>query len=242
MKKILLVLFFAFIASNLSYSQNNIFSFFEYDIKDGMRDQFINGYAKDLEWHKSQGDDWSWVGWFVVNGKRRDRFIDATPDHNWSDFDNWKINAKENSRLNKINWVPYVENSSGSYKMILEEASRYDKNWYKSKFLQVYYIEIVPGIEEAFEIRLEKTKSFLKKKLKNNSFVWMKTISGGNVNEYCLYVALNKIEELSFCDNLFEDSPFLQNNLEGLYRESVKKILSELWSYSESLSLFSDKE
>jgi len=74
-------------------AQQNVFAFFEYDLKDGMADRFIEGYAKDLEWHASQEDDWSWAGWFVTTGERRGRFIDATPNHVWRDFDQWKVNS-----------------------------------------------------------------------------------------------------------------------------------------------------
>jgi hypothetical protein len=223
------------------YAQNNVYAFFEYDIIDGMEDKFINGYEKDLRWHKSQGDDWSWPGWFVLNGNRRGRFIDAAPDHKWSDFDNWKINASENSRHNKIHWLPYVENPSGSYRIILDEFSRYKKDWFQNKFLQVYHIEIKNGQEEIFKRFLENYKSLLQSNLKENSFVWMRTISGGNIHEYYLFISFNKIEELELCETIFDFSDS-QNEFRGNYNNSVFRNTSELWRYSERLSLIQSND
>lgn len=240
MKLIFVLIFFFFSFSIKCYSQN-IFAFFEYDIKNGMTDQFVNGYKADLEWQKSKGDDWSWVGWFVSNGDRRGRFIDATPNHNWTDFDQWKINGTENARYNKIHWTPYVENPSGSYKKILTDFSFYQDDWLKSKYLQVYYIEIKNGDEENFKNFLSSYKPFLQNQLNNNSFVWMKTISGGSTSEYSLFITLSKMEDFSLYENLFDFSDSTKE-LQENYRASVDKNKSELWSYSELLSLFSDEK
>lgn len=81
MIRIFLLLLIGFFNLSAVQAQSNVFAFFEYDINKRSTNQFINGYAKDLEWHQSQNDDWSWIGWFVINGERRGRFIDTTPDH-----------------------------------------------------------------------------------------------------------------------------------------------------------------
>ena len=238
-KNLLLVVF---LLNHLtSFAQDNVIAFYEYDIKSGMTDQFINGYEKDLEWHQSQADDWSWVGWFVMNGNRRTRFIDATPNHSWRDFDNWKVNNAENSRHNKIHWVPYVENLSGSYKILLDEFSDYQNNWYTRKFLQTYQIKIKNGKANEFKLFLSEFKEFLQKKLSNISFIWMKTISGGEVNEYQLFIALNKIEDFKQLEDLFE-IPSNEKEMLLNYTNSMLLNVSELWIYSEKLSLINEKK
>lgn len=236
MKMRILLLSFGLAISSATYAQNNIFAFFEYDLKDGHRDQFINGYAKDLSWHQSQGDDWTWVGWFVTNGPRRGRFIDATPNHNWSDFDRWKVDAAENARNNDIHWAPYVDNASGSYKKVLTDYSNSAGNWFVSPNVQVYSIEIKPGKELFFEDFLKDFSPLLKEQLRELPFVWMKTISGAKTNEYLLYVGMDKIEQLAACEYLFHFS-VSQKELARKYNECVARQSSELWSYSQKLSL-----
>jgi hypothetical protein len=215
-----------------AHAQNNITAFYEYQIKNGMRSQFINGYAQDLEWHKSQGDDWAWIGWFVANGERRGRFIDATPNHDWADFDNWKVDAAENSRKNKIHWAPYVKNSSGSYKKLLGEFSLNPKNWFNSKYLQVYHFELKPGTEAVFWDFLKAFKSTLSEKTKGNPAVWMKTVSGGKLSYY-LFIGLDKIAGLEVCTDLFI---FQNTKMRESFSQAVKKIKSELWRRSDNLS------
>lgn len=226
---------------NHAFSQirQNVFAFFEYDIKNGMNDQFMNGYERDLEWHESQEDNWSWIGWFVINGNRRGRFIDATPYHSWSDFDNWKVNASENARLNKIHWLPYVENLSGSYRIILEQESEYKQDWMKKKYLQVYQIDVKVGRGDDFKTFISNYKETLKAMLGELSFIWMKTISGGGVNEYHLLVGLDKIEELEHCEKLF-NFPKSQADLLEDFGNSVNAITTELWIFSDRLSLISN--
>ncbi|MEN7547604.1 hypothetical protein AAG747_06785 [Rapidithrix thailandica] len=222
---------------HLNYAQESVFSFFEYKLKEGMREQFINGYEKDLEWHQSQKDDWAWVGWFVINGERRGRFIDATPDHQWSDFDRWKVNGAENARHNNIHWTPYVEKPSGSYKSLLKEYSHYQQDWYKKPYLQVYHLEIKHGQGATFRTFLRDYKAQLQTQLKEVSFIWMKTVSGGTTHAYQLFVSLNKLEELRWCENLFGFSE-TTTKLAQEYSQSVKSNTSELWKYSARLSAY----
>ncbi|MBC9795041.1 hypothetical protein [Sinomicrobium weinanense] len=234
MKKSVILIGMILLCYVRTYSQNNVFAFFEYDIRSGMEDPFINGYAKDLEWHQLQGDDWSWIGWFVMNGNRRGRFIDATPAHAWKDFDHWKVDAAENARYNKIHWQSYVVNPSGSYREILEEFSTFGKNWYRNRYLQVYYVQVRHGRERTFTRFLAGIKPLLEKRLQGRPFVWMKTISGGSPDTYLLFVALDKIEDLKSCDGLLERYPPADKE-EG-YGEMIKKVTSELWSYNKKLS------
>ncbi|MGS2765082.1 hypothetical protein [Sinomicrobium sp. M5D2P9] len=223
-----------------SYGQNKVFAFFEYDIRADKKEAFVNGYARDLEWQKTQGDDWSWVGWFILNGDRRGRFVDATPNHTWNDFDNWKVDGAENSRLNQIHWLPYVENPSGSYKEIMDSYSNYNPDWYKSKYLQVYYI-YTPGVSgEKMSQYLTRMTPWLNEKLAGRPFVWMKTVSGGNPGIYILFVGLDKIEDLKLCDAIFQGE-VSANQLKG-YESVAGNIESELWMYDSGLSLFPDPE
>ena len=171
-----------------------------------------------------------------MNGNRRTRFIDATPNHRWVDFDNWKVNGAENSRHNKIHWAPYVENLSGSYKIQLNEFSKYDEHWIKSKFLQTYHIEVKNSKGDEFRNFLTGYKEILQDKLKGISFVWMKTISGGSESEYQLFIGLNQMEDFKLLEDIFNFSNF-ESGLVQAYDDSVTSSTSELWQYSERLSL-----
>jgi hypothetical protein len=144
------------------------------------------------------------------------------------------VNGAENVRYNKIHWILYIENPSGSYKILLNEFSSYNKEWWKSKFLQVYKIKVKTDKENNFRNFLEKYESVLKKVLNDNSFVWMRTISGGSVSEYCLFIGLNNISDYKLFENLFDFS----NSDDDLIKDySVEMNESELWGFNKELSM-----
>ncbi|HZY81006.1 MAG TPA: hypothetical protein VFE50_15895 [Cyclobacteriaceae bacterium] len=241
MKSFVFVMFWA-CAITWGYAQTTarVYAFYEYVLKNGMEDEFLAGYQRDLEWHKSKGDDWAWVGWFVMNGERRGRFIDATPDHKWSDFDSWKVNGAENARFNKIHWTPYVEFSSGSYQVLLDEFSSFGREWYKSKYLQVFTFELLPGRETVFSDYLREFKLLAKLHAGAIQAVWMRTASGGGVEEYHLLICMDSIASMDVCIDLFRQENW-PKTMKANYIAAVAASSSEFWSYRETLSLYPDK-
>lgn len=223
----------------ISIKKDTVFAFFEYKIKDGigMKDAFDSGYGRDLEWHRSQDDDWSWIGWYVSNGERRDRFIDATPDHQWSDFDQWKVNGALNSKLNKVHWLPYVENPEGSYGIVLSKYSNSKKDWFKSNSLQVHHIKVSIPKEKMFLEFLTSYKTYLESYLNDTAFIWMKTVSGGGTQDYQLLVCIDKIAQMEKVSNIFNVEE-LPEKVWKLYAETVVSNVSEMWRYMPSMSLY----
>lgn len=226
-------------AQDLAADKDTVFAFFNYKLKNdvGIEDAFNAGYERDLEWHKSQNDKWTWLGWYVTNGPRRGWFIDATPNHTWNDFDNWNVNASENGRLNKIHWLPYVESSDGSYEIALTNHSKYVKDWFKSPYLQVYHISIDIQKEILFNEFLFGFTAFLKTKIPYSNFLWMKNASGGSTSGYTLFVSVNKLQELGNIRLIF-DAKEMPHDVWLKYSQTVIKNESELWRYQPKLSLY----
>ena len=219
--------------------KGKVFAFYDYQIKNGlgMREAFDAGYGRDLEWHRAQGDQWAWIGWYVINGERRDWFIDASPDHQWSDFDSWNISGAENSRLNKIHWTPYVEDAQGSYRTVLSEFSNEREDWYRSKFLQVHHLEVSPLQEKDFLAFLKNFRPFLESLLGETAFVWMKTDSGGAAHGYLLLIAVDQLVQMERVSGIF-DPKLLPDKLWDQYSGTVARNVSEMWRYVPSLSLY----
>ena len=220
-----------------------VFSFFEYNIKDetGIKDAFNTGYEIDLEWHKSQGDNWAWIGWYVTNGERRGRFIDATPNHLWSDFDNWNVNEVLNGKMNKIHWASYVEEPSGSYRIVLSEYSSSKEDWYTSKSLQVHKLEISVSKEKVFNEFLKSYKTYLESYLKDIQFIWMKTVSGGGNQEYQLFICIDKMDQMEMANKIFSADQ-MPESLWEQYSEAVISNDSEMWKYMPKLSLYPENK
>lgn len=241
MKIKLLLLFFivSFSGIDCLAQENNVFAFYEYKIKEGKTDHFTEGYKRDLEWHAEKQDPWSWAGWFVMNGDRRGYFIDATPNHQWEDFDHWPIDAQENAKYNAIHWASYVEKPTGSFRVVLDEYSSYTPDWFKANMLQTFYLELWPGQETNFQTLLGRLGEVLETEFPETSFVWMKTVSGGP-GQYVLFVSFNSNAELKLLEQLLEPAinEFLGSEDVKKFKESVKNIEHELWMYSDYLSLY----
>ena len=225
-------------------SQANVYAFYEYSIKNGQENAFINGYRADLDWQKTQRDTWSWIGWFVLNGPRRDRFIDATPDHQWKDFDNWVVDRGENARHNEIHFVPYVGKPSGTYRLVLSEYSLTQPAWYKSPLVQVYHVTLKFGQEKEFQTFLSSLKIAFGKAYPSRSFICMKTVSGDYLSSYCLLITSSRNEELTALSNLFEPlirSTYTPADSEQILQRAataIATIQSELWGYRSDLSMY----
>ena len=56
-------------------------------IKPGMTQQYEQGRAKHMAWHKSQNDAWSWAVWEITTGDHTGDYLVGSCDHAWKDFD-----------------------------------------------------------------------------------------------------------------------------------------------------------
>lgn len=94
-------------------AQHNIAHFSTWN---NVKPAFENGYKKHLEWHRQNGETWSWYGWYVISGPRHDQFIDATFNHNWDDFGH-AINPAGDNTDNQLHTFQFGE-YQGGYKVI----------------------------------------------------------------------------------------------------------------------------
>lgn len=220
-------------ATNLTYSQDsNIGQFAIWKVKEGMSQNFENGYKKHLEWHKENNDPWNWYGWYIVSGERLGQFVDATFDHSWGDFDK-AINPSGDRVDNKLHVVPFAEVQTVFKIKNYPELSFNQNNKFDSKLIKLITIEldnIYDGLK-IFEIVSDYYKS------KNiNSIQTCQVIDGGNLKNMIILVGFNDWKNYGISENIalkiFEAEKKLKLN-------TIKNISSETMIYREDLSLFS---
>jgi hypothetical protein len=103
------VLFFLpFFFCNTLLAQKHLAQFALWQPRNGQTAAFETGYKKHLVWHQSNGDTWSWYGWYFVSGPRYGQFLDATFDHAWRDFDH-RVNPAGDGADNQLNVEPYAD-------------------------------------------------------------------------------------------------------------------------------------
>src|SRR5689334_20013270 len=96
--------------------QNNLVHFSLWKPKPGLEQNFEDGYKAHLKWHKENNDKWNWYGWYIISGPRIDYFLDASPGHNWSDFDS-PVAPSGDSKDNALHTVPFGDFQT-SYKAL----------------------------------------------------------------------------------------------------------------------------
>jgi hypothetical protein len=102
------ILFFLLLAPGSVFAQSRIAQFVVWQPNKGQEASFEKGYIKHLDWHKANGDTWSWYAWFFLTGPRNGQFIDATVDHPWSDFDH-SVKPAEDGPDADLHVAPYGE-------------------------------------------------------------------------------------------------------------------------------------
>ena len=71
--------------------------------KAGMQAQFEEGRKKHSAFHAAQKDTWKIYVWEIVSGERTGAYMQATPGHNWKDFDDRaSFNKLDGPTLRKI--------------------------------------------------------------------------------------------------------------------------------------------
>ncbi len=84
----------------------------------GRERDFEEGYKRHLEWHRSNNDHWTWLGWNIISGDRTDQFMDGTFFHAWTDFDA-PVSPGGDAANNALNVEPYARvRSVGSYEIV----------------------------------------------------------------------------------------------------------------------------
>lgn len=127
--------------ANSLFAQQHIAQFVIWKPKPGQEAAFTEGYKKHLDWHKANGDTWSWYAWFFVTGPRFGQFIDATIDHPWSDFDH-SVKPTEDGPDADLHVGPYGDVQNIQKMTNITSLSTADVATWQSKYLRWITMDI----------------------------------------------------------------------------------------------------
>ena len=86
--------------------------------KPGQAAAFDAGYVRHIEWHRANGDPWTWYGWSFVLGARLGQFMDGTFGHAAADFDR-PVDPAGDGADNRANVLPYADfGTHGVYRRV----------------------------------------------------------------------------------------------------------------------------
>lgn len=228
--KTILVVFI--LMANLAKAQTNTVGHFSFwKPKQGKEEDFNAGYKKHLEWHKINGDKKNWYGWYFITGPRTDFFLDATLNHNWSEFDKPLKSSEDNTDVN-LHVAPFGDYQYAQKMVYLPSLSNADSNSMRLKYLRMITI-LVTNVDSA-KLVVEKFLTLNKSKgIKH--FSTYKMVDGDNMNQLIIFLGVNNFEEFG----KFED--FQENILKAETSLKIKTIISaksETLVYVPDMSLF----
>lgn len=226
-----LIFIFMIFFTHCMYGQDsNIGQFAIWKAKEGQSQNFENGYKKHLNWHKTNGDQWSWYGWFFISGPRYGQFIDATFSHNWVDFDK-AVKPADDMADNKVNVFPFSDLQNIFKVSEVDKASSKGPNM-KTKFIK-YVTLNVGDVEQALAISEKLKEYYISKSIK--FYKTYKIIDGGETNEVLLMLGFDNWEEYALLQDLNKQVSKYQHELKV---GTIRSIISETMVYRADLSYF----
>lgn len=199
--------------------------------KEGMDQDFENGYKKHLQWHKANGDTWNWYGWYFTSGPRAGQFLDATDNHHWSDFDK-ATRPAEDWADNLLHVVPFADFQTVFTVKKLGRLSAAEPECLKSKYIRYVTIQvkdILSGIRA-----LEKLKEQYIRLYDCRSYVFYKVIDGGDLNQLLILLGYDSYEKYGKSDRLLEDLAVIETNMKI---RIIDSITSETMTFIQDMSL-----
>lgn len=195
-------------------------------IKPGMAELFETTQKRHWEWHKRQGDRWSWFVWSVESGKNEGAYVIASFGHTWDDSE----------RENEVTaGKPEPEADSDRFRLGSEE-SYYRFRPDLSSGLELYapqafmsYSHVIVKLEKLsdFENALKKIKSESTPNSRNRPVSrWYELVTGGDWPQFLL------IEDRSHWADFGKESA-----LDSMDRASVRSAYTEALQYHPDLSL-----
>lgn len=213
-----------------------LLSFVEMVPKQGQEERFFDGYRRDLEFHASVRDPWTWLGWVVGNGDRRGTFVDAAACLEWTS--NWTVDRALNDRLNAIHYLPHVERSWSAHRLIERSISNYDDSWMKSPSLSVYVIEVDPRDAAAFEARLARFPQAMRAERADQKWLWVRSVFGEAQPTWRLIFPTTTLVESAMADAALQK---VWSQLFSGANAPAHTRRQETWRYRADLSYFPEE-
>ncbi len=231
MKQLVIILGFLFLQNPIYGQTKNIGQFAIWKPKDGMLQYFETGYKQHLNWHKINEDKWSWYGWYIISGNRYGQFVDATFDHNWSDFDK-AVNPADDMADNRLHVFPFADIQTVFKVAGYAKASTNDTLALKTKFVKLVTLT-VNDIDQSLRA-CELLKDYYTSKQINYFNVYT-LIDGGYTNQIFILMGFSDWKDYAISEKLEEKISEIEKNLKI---DAIRSVLSETLAYREDLSLF----
>jgi hypothetical protein len=208
--------------------------------KPGMQAQFEEGRKKHSAFHAAQKDTWKIYVWEIVSGERTGAYMQATPGHNWKDFDDRAAFNKLDGPDVAKNMEPFSGPTLTAYYVYREDLSLTKVPATLAKMRTTVSYSVYPEHVNDFIESIKKINAGLQK---TNYPVkpsrWYSLANGGDTPTFVLVTDRATWGDMEPPEKKLEDAlkeAYGDSSALDTLRKSCRKITSELSVYREVLS------
>ena len=168
-------------------------------VKPGMTQQYEQGRAKHMAWHKSQNDAWEWDTWEIVTGENTGNYLIGSCGHQWKDFDaREKFNVADSANANATMGNTMAAETMSYYVLRSDMTAQMPQSSKPPAYLSVLHFFVKPEGVADFVAGVKKVNEGISKtNYPSGRSAWYSLANGGNGPEFVLVQERNTMAEMA---------------------------------------------
>ena len=160
---------------------NNVCRIFFTKPKPGADSQLEQARQKHMQFHKSQGDTWTWHTYVIETGDSQGTMVTSTCGHSWKDFDAWEQKMGKVDRADAMaSMGPFEASSTNRFYVYRADMSLREAHAAPPPMEAVTIYVLHPGAGNDFVEAITKITAALKKEPSwPKTAGWMQLVNGG---------------------------------------------------------------
>ena len=200
--------------------------------------QFEEAYLRHVEWHREQGDTWTWDTWSTVTGDLG-TYIVITDGHTWADFDAPPVDPLADGADAMAQFGSLVESISSGFARLMTDVSRPAAG--PMPLVHVIDFEVKEGMDGDFLQAVRKFTEAAERVNWTQHYVWLASV-GGSEEDYIL--VLQHENWASFAPPEMSVEAVLEEALGrqeaaalwDMFNNAVESRSERIWTYRPDLS------
>lgn len=200
--------------------------------------QFEEAYLRHVEWHRRQGDTWTWDMWSTVTSDLG-TYIVITGGHTWADFDVPPVDPVADGADATAQFGSLVESVTGGFMRSMTTVSRPAAG--RMPLALVTDFEVKEGMDGDFLQVVRKFNEAAEQVDWTEHYVWLASV-GGSRGDYIL--VLQRENWASFAPHEMSAEAVMEeafgrqeaNALWDMFFNAVESTSERIWTYRPDLS------
>ena len=189
------------------------------DVQLGAEAKFEDAWKKHIDWHREQGDTWTWNAWNIMTGPNSGSYCAGTFGHKWEDFDNPAVSREADEADVQATFWPFVKDHRMTFSANLPKVSRPADD--PASMSSVIFFNVRFGMDDEFNYLIGEFHKAIEKTETPWRYRWFRQVSGGEGGTYVLV-----LPRANFASFNPSGKPFPEMLEEAYGREAADTLLA----------------